>query len=347
MGARQSQGSSFLGPTATVGLRPRCRIAGPAARTVVPVAVFVLLLPLAILGQEPTDAATVARDGSGIPGEPAFHEGFQDLRPALEEEMGRHRGVAGLVLLDSRTGEFLSIRGEEPFPSASIIKVPILFELMFRVGEGDLSLDDPLIMLEADRAPGAGILQHLSSPFSLTVRDAALLMTALSDNTATNLILDKLGPRYVGERMAALGMPESRVFRKVFGNPADSFDPEGSERWGFGVTTPMDQARLLAWIHRGDAVTPEASGEMLRMLEAQAFRAQLPRDLPEGVRVAHKTGSVSAARHDCGIVFGPVREYVLCAMTRENEDIRYRPENEAEALVAALSRMVFDHLNPP
>jgi beta-lactamase class A len=283
---------------------------------------------------------------AGIPGEPTLREGFTDLRAPVEDRIARHRGVAGVVVLDSRTGEYLSIRGSEPFPSASVIKVPILVELMYRVEEGSMGLGDPLSMLELDQTPGSGMLRHLSAPFSLSVRDAALLMIALSDNTATNLLLEKLGPRSVGARMESLGMPGTRVFRKVFGNPADSFDPPGSERWGFGVTTPMDLARLLAWIHRGDAVTPELSSEMLRMLEAQFYRDFIPRELPSGVRVALKSGFISAARHDCGIVFGPAREYVLCVMTRDNQDTSFSPGNEAEDLIAELSGIVFWAVNP-
>jgi beta-lactamase class A len=311
----------------------------PIPRRRIPAVILVLaVFPAVGLGAQ--------TEAPGIPGEPTLRPGFQELRAPLEERMARHRGVAGLVLLDSRTGEYLSIRGEEPFPSASLIKIPVLVELMYRVDEGAVGLDDPLSMLELDRAPGSGILRHLSAPFSLPVRDAALLMIALSDNTATNLILEKLGPRSVAVRMDGLGMPRTRVFRKVFGNPADSFDPAGSERWGLGVTTPMDQARLLGWIHRGEAVSPELSAEMLRMLEAQFYRNFIPREFPPGVRAALKSGFVSAARNDCGIVFGPNREYVICVMTRENEDTRTALDNEAEVLIAELSGMVFRALNP-
>lgn len=277
---------------------------------------------------------------------PHTEEGFQELRPQLEERIAAHHGVVGLVLMDPTTGETLSLRGEERFPSASMIKIPVLYELMLRVEEGDLALDDPLTMLAGDRKPGSGILRHLSAPFALPVRDAALLMTAISDNTATNLLLEKLGPRQVSDRMASIGLPETRVFRKVFGDPEASFDPEGSERWGFGVTTPMDLTKLLAWIYREEAVTLDASSEMLRMLEAQQHRVGLPRHLPPEARVAHKTGSISAARHDCGIVYGPERDVVLCVMTRENEDRRYAWDNEAEGLQADLSRIVFEALNP-
>lgn len=306
----------------------------------------------AILGTILLTLLPVSVDARQDPGEwrppelPAFREAFPELRERLEARVADHRGVAGVVVLDSRTGELVSIRGEEPFPSASMIKIPVLYEVMLRVEAGDLSLDDPLSMLAGDRAPGAGILRHLSAPLPLPVRDAALLMIAVSDNTATNLLLAKVGARAVTDRMAAIGLPETRIFRRVFGSADESFDPAGSERWGFGVTTPLDLARLLAWIHRGEAVTRDASREMLRMLDAQQHRVGIPRLLPSGTRVAHKTGTISAARHDCGIVFGPAREYILCVMTRENEDTRTHWDNEAEALQADLSRIVFDALNP-
>lgn len=306
-----------------------------------------LLLPALVALPLPAWAAAQPQEeGWTPPALPGPVEGFAELREPLQQAVAAHAGEAGVVLYDPETGERLSIRGEERFPSASMIKIPVLFETLLAAEEGRLSLHDPVVMLAGDRAPGAGILRHFSAPFTLTVGDAALLMTALSDNSATNLLIEKLGPRRISDRMVSMGLPSTRVFRKVFAQAAESFDPAGSERWGFGVTTPWDLARLLAWIHRGEAVSEEASREMLRMLEAQTHRVGLPRHLPEGTRLAHKTGSISAARHDCGIVFGPRREYVLCVMTRENEDRSWGWENEAEALQAEVSRIVFDALNP-
>lgn len=307
------------------------------------------LCTMAAMGALPPVAGAQQQEAAGgwTPAPvPSVHDGFEELRAPLEARIAEHGGVVGIVVLDPESGERLSIRGEERFPSASTIKLPVLYELMVRVAEGDLSLDDPLHMLETDRAPGSGILRHMSAPFALSVRDAALLMMAMSDNTATNLLLEKLGPRQVTDRMADIGLPRTRIFRKVFRDASESFDPEGSERWGFGVTTPMDLATLLAWIHREEGVSPEASREMLRMLHAQQHDVGLPRHLPPGTRVAHKTGTISAARHDCGLVFGPDRDHVLCVMTRDNEDRRYSWDNEAEALQADLSRIVFEALNP-
>lgn len=284
----------------------------------------------------------VAGNPTADPEEPPFREAFPELRAGLEARIAPHRGVVGVVVLDPHTGEGLSIRGGERFPSASMIKVPILLEVFLRAEEGAFGLDDPLSMLAGDRAPGAGILRHFEAPAPLSVRNAALLMTAMSDNTATNLLIAKVGARAVTDRMEALGYPESRLFRRVFGTAAESFDREGSERWGFGVTTPMELARMLASIERREAVTPEASTEMLRMLEAQQHRVGIPRLLPAGTRVAHKTGTLSAARHDCGILEADTRTLVLCIMTQENEDTRTAWDNEAEWLQGDLARLVFE-----
>ena len=308
----------------------------------------VTVTALACLAVGSPSSASAQADDPWIPPDlPELTEAFDGTRAALEERIARHDGTVGLVLYDPETGEGVSIRGDERFPSASVIKVPVLYEAMLRVEEGRLALDDPLVMLDDDRAAGAGVLQHLTAPYEVNVRDAAFLMTALSDNAATNLLIEKLGARRVTDRMAELGLPETRLFRQSFGEPADSFDPEGSERWGFGVTTPMEQAKLLAWIHRGEAVSPEATDEMLRMLEEQLYQYGLPRHLPPDVEVAHKTGSIAEARHDCGIVFAEAREYVLCVMTRENRDTGYAFDNEAEVLLGDLSRIVYEEVGEP
>ncbi len=323
-----------------------------ASGTLVPASLFLaglLFGPADASAAQPPDAPTpgvavagAAGDRAGGPEEPAFREAFPELRAALEDRIARHRGVVGMVVLDPHTGEGLSIRGEEPFPSASMIKLPVLLVVFLRAEEGAFGLDDPLSMLAGDRAPGAGILRHFEAPAPLSVRNAALLMTALSDNTATNLLIAKVGARAVTDRMEALGYPESRLFRRVFGPAAESFDREGSERWGFGVTTPMELARMLASMERREAVTPEASAEMLRMLEAQQHRVGIPRLLPAGTRVAHKTGTIAAARHDCGMVEVETRTVVVCIMTQENEDTRTAWDNEAEMLQGELARLVFD-----
>lgn len=303
-----------------------------------------LVLPALLLA---TPAAAPAQ-GAGAQGAPAARA-LAALRPVLEARIARHRGVVGVALLDPRTGESLSIRGDAPFPSASVIKVPILVEVFQQVEKGKLRLHDPLVLLEADKVPGAGVLQFLHAPLELTVRDAAILMIILSDNTATNLLIDKVGIRAVNARMDTLGLPQTRLHAKVFRGRTTMIDSAAYEKYGLGVTTPDDMARLLAMIYRGEAVSDDASRQMVEILKAQMKDDRIPRYLPEGTVVANKTGELNEVKHDCGIVYARARDYVLCIMTRDNADRRWVLDNEALLLGADLSRLVHEYLmaTPP
>lgn len=264
------------------------------------------------------------------------------LRPALESRIERHRGTVAVALLDPRTGESLSIRGDQPFPAASLVKVPVLVELFHQVEKGELRLDDPIYMLEVDKQPGSGVLRFFDAPLELTVRDAATFMIAVSDNTATNLLLDKLGIRSVWERMEALGLPRTKLHSKTFLR-STSVSPDSSARYGLGVTTANEYARLLAMIHRGEVVSAAASQQMVDMLKKQFYANGLPRGLA-GASVAHKTGDLEESRHDCGIIYSPARDYVLCVLTGDNADTSWTVDNEAHLLIADLARLVHQRL---
>jgi beta-lactamase class A len=266
------------------------------------------------------------------------------LRPRLEQRIAQHKGLVGLSLVDLTTGEKLSIRGEEPFPSASVIKLPILVELFHQIQRGPLSLSDPIVMLAADQRPGSGVLQFLSTPHNLTVRDAATLMIILSDNTATNFIIDKVGIRNVNARMDSLGLKSTRLHAKVFLGSSTTIDTAATRKWGFGVTTPNDIAELLVRLYRGQVVSDSASKTMVGMMRNNFDYAEIPRYMPAGVSVAHKTGALNASRHDCGIVFSKPRDYVLCVLTSENQDQSWRMDTEAKVTIAELARITHDFM---
>jgi beta-lactamase class A len=284
------------------------------------------------------------------------------LRGQLQARVGRHHGKVGLVLLDLGTGDSLSIRGDEPFPTASNIKVPVLIELFSQIQAGRIRLDDPVAMLDVDRVGGSGILQLFDAPLRITMKDAATFMISQSDNTATNLIVDKLGIRAVNERMDRLGYHHTRLWAKVGRSRTTSIDPDSSRVWGLGVTTPREMARMFVSIYRGEAVSRDASEKMIAMLREQAWGYnEIPRYLPAGAVAAHKTGSVNASRNDCGIVYAQRpegknvsdppgtggRDYVLCVFTTDNEDQSWKPvDNAAEVLIGDLSRLVWEALEP-
>ncbi|MGQ0813123.1 MAG: serine hydrolase [Gemmatimonadota bacterium] len=266
------------------------------------------------------------------------------LKPRLEQRIASHQGTVGLAIIDLTTGERWSIRGDQPVSSASVIKLPILVELFHQIRRGPIKLSDPVIMTAADQRPGSGVLQFLSTPHQLTIGDAATLMITLSDNTATNLIIDKVGIRNVNARMDSLGLHNTRLHAKVFLGSATTIDTAATRKWGFGVTTPSEMAELLAKLHRGELVSDSASQAMIAMLRNNFDYAEIPRLLPAGVSVAHKTGALNAARHDCGIVYAKSGAYVLCAFTSENSDQSWRLDNEARVTIAELARITHEFM---
>lgn len=265
------------------------------------------------------------------------------LQPQLEQRIARHSGVVGLSVIDLGTGEKLSIRGDQAFPSASVIKVPILVELFHQVERGPLKLSDPVVMLPSDQRPGSGILQFLTAPLQLTVGDAATLMIILSDNTATNLVLDRVGITYVNARMDSLGLKQTRLHSKVFNRPS-SIDTAGSRKWGLGVTTPSEMAEILARLYRGEIISDSVSKAMIAILKNNFDSEEIPRFLPPDASVAHKTGKLNAARHDCGIVYSKQRDYALCVLTAENADQSWRLDTEARITIADLARLTHEFM---
>lgn len=270
---------------------------------------------------------------------------FQSLRPALEARIAKHHGTVGLALLDPKTGETLAIRGDETFPTASVIKVSVLLTLFHRVQDGRLHLDDPIWLVQADQMPGSGILQFFRTPHQLLLEDAAEFMISQSDNTATNLVLDKVGLRNINNYADSLGFPHTRIWAKVFQRGGTTIDPDSSKKYGLGVTTPLEMARMLALIYNGRAVSADASKRMMKMLLDQAWGTnEIPRYLPPEAKVAHKTGSDDDVRNDVAIVTSPARDYILSIFTNDNADKSWRIDNEAETLLADLGRIVYEGL---
>jgi beta-lactamase class A len=267
------------------------------------------------------------------------------LRRSLDRIAAEHRGVVGVSVRNLTTGESLSIRGDEPFPSASLIKVAILVTLLDEVQHGRMALDERVSLIARDRVGGSGVLKHLGPGLEPSLADLAWLMITLSDNTATNVLLDKLDIATVGAKMEALGLPRSKVHSKTF-RRATSIAPDSSARYGFGVTTPDETTTLFALLHQGRAVSPALDSVAIRMLFGNQDANMMTRWLPDGTDVAHKTGSVNESRNDCGIMVTPAAPIALCVMTRENEDTTYRVDSPAHLVIARIAREVFRHYNP-
>jgi beta-lactamase class A len=268
-----------------------------------------------------------------------------ELRRNLEDIVATYRGVTGIAVRNLTTNESLSLRGDETFPSASLIKVAILVTLFDEVHNGRMRLDERTMMVARDRVGGSGVLKHLGSGTAPTLEELAWLMITLSDNTATNLLLDKLDVKTTWDRMEALELPHSKIHSKTFRRQT-SIALDSSAVYGLGVTTPDEMVRLFTLLHEGRAVSATHDSAALAILRANQDYTMLVRWLPADVSVAHKTGSVDRARNDCGIIYSPAAPIAICVMTRENEDTRYAVDAEPHLLIARIGREVFRHYNP-
>lgn len=262
------------------------------------------------------------------------------LMPLIEA----HRGRVAVAVKHLERDEGFVHREHDVMPTASLIKFPVLIELYRQAEAGTVDLAKQLTLTEGDKAPGSGVLTpHFSPGATFTLRDAARLMIAFSDNTATNLVIDQIGIAATGETMARLGCPNTRIHHKVFLRETTSIAPERSEQYGLGSTTAAEMLTLLDLLHRKKLVSEDASDAMLGHLKACEDRDKLTRFLPEGTVAAFKTGSLDEVRTMAGILYTPGGPVALCVLTADNEDHRWLPDNAGNRLCADIGREVYQH----
>lgn len=265
------------------------------------------------------------------------------LKPLIEAHKGE---VAVAVRLLEKEGDTFALRADEPMPTASLIKFPVMIEAYRQAHEKRVDLTKPVVLKDADKVPGSGILtSHFSAGTSMPLRDAVRLMIAFSDNTATNLVLEEIGLPATAKCMEDLGCPNTKIHSKVFKRETSVF-PERSKEFGLGSTTANEMLRLLERLHKRELVSPEASDAMKEHLLACDDRVKFRRLLPPEVKLAHKTGSVDEVRTDAGIIYAPTGPIALCVLTRKNADKSWTDDNAGDVLCAKIGRAVYDHFNP-
>ena len=276
---------------------------------------------------------------------PPPHDGLADrLAPLIRAHKGKV--AVGVKHLDS--GRTFFHNADEVMPTASLIKVCVLAEAYLQVGEGKISLRDKLELKEADKVPGSGILTtHFSEGASFPLRDCLRLMIAYSDNTATNLVLDRVGIKNVNKRMADWGLKQTRINAKVFRGATTSVDPARTKKYGLGSTTAREMVALFEQLAAGDRLRPALKQAVLGHLSRNEDKLKFTRLLPPGTRVAHKDGSVSDARTDAGVIYAPDGAIVVCVLTDRNADRRWAPDNAGNLLCAKVAKAVYDHFEEP
>jgi beta-lactamase class A len=256
-----------------------------------------------------------------------------------------HKGRVAVAVKHLRTGESFALHADEPMSTASLIKFPVMIEAYRQAAAKRIDLNRALILKQQDKVPGSGVLtNHFSDGARFPLRDAVRLMIALSDNTATNLVLDSIGLGATAATMEKLGYPNTKIHSKVF-RPDTSVFPERSKQFGLGSTTALEMVRLCEAVYRKQLVTPEACEEMLEHLRACEDRDKFPKLLPSQTKVAFKTGSLAEVRTAAGIIEWPAGPVALCVLSSENEDHRWVPDNAGNRLCAEIARTVYDHFD--
>jgi len=244
-------------------------------------------------------------------------------------------GVLGVAILDLSSGQKFLLHSDDVFPQASSIKVAVLAELYRQSQAGKLKLTDLYTVQATDLVPDSTIMGGLTPGVTrITLRDLATMMIAVSDNSATNVLIDRVGMENVNALMDSLGLAHTRLRRKMMDLKAAS---EGREN----ISTPAEMMTLLEDLYRGKVLNKEMTADFFVMLSTPK-NSFIPRDLPEGSKIANKPGELEGVRNDSGVVFVENRPYVICVMTTYLH--RERDGEEAIAKISAAAYRMFDRL---
>jgi beta-lactamase class A len=277
---------------------------------------------------------------------PARSHAEETLESRLMPIIEKHKGKVAVAVKHLETGKSFDYHENDPMPTASLIKFPVMIEAYRQAAENKIDLKKMVTLEKSDQVPGSGILTQLSPGLALSVRDLVRLMIALSDNTATNMVLDQIGIGSTAATMEKMGYPNTKIHSKSFRRDTSVF-PERSQEFGLGSTTAAEMVRLFEALYKKELVSAEACAAMTEHLVACDDKDKFPRFLPSGTKVAFKTGSVSEARTAAGIIFSKNGPIALCVLTNKNEDQRWVPDNAGNRLCAEIAREVFDHFNQP
>jgi len=261
---------------------------------------------------------------------------WQKLESTIHDVDQNLDGVMGVAIEDLTTGKQFLLHENEVFAQASSIKITVLADLFLQAQQGKLKLTDLYTVESADLVPDSDIMGGLTPGVTrITLRDLATMMVAVSDNSATNVLIDRVGMANVNVMLDSLGLAHTRLRRKMM-------DVEAARQGRENISTPREMMTLLEDIYRGKLLDKESTAEFFKVLSTNKD-SWIPRDLPAEVKIANKPGSLEAVRNDSGIVFVEGRPYVICVMTAflANE----RDGEQAISKISLAAWRMFDRLS--
>jgi beta-lactamase class A len=305
---------------------------------------------------------------------PAAAQSDPGLTAQLQSEIQGFRGKVALYARDLANDKTISIDADLPVPTASVIKLGILYTALQEIRAGHAHFDDRLMLHHEDQVPGSGVLLFLDTPHTLTLKDALTLMIAVSDNTATNLVIDDLGLDTIDAQLTAppprgLALKNTWLYKKVYEDPTGP-QPADQPQFGLGKTTPREMTSImerLATCNLGPApLTARAADSTsttipsdkdlcaaaIHMLKVQSDHDMIPRyleklDTTEGdSAIANKTGAIDHARNDVAAVYTKRGTILISAFTHDNADTSWTPDNPALILIGKMAETIVNAWSP-
>src|SRR5512146_2632927 len=288
------------------------------------------------------------------------------LQKKLDKMAAHFHGKVGLYAINMKTGETAAIDPDTPVQTASVIKLPIMVEVFAEVAAGKRSLEDKLVLTKDNQVPGSGILGQLQPGLELTLYDAVVLMMDLSDNTATNMVIDHIGIPAVNTRVKAMGLKDTYLYKKVF-KPAEGIMPSDQPKFGLGKTTAREMAQVMESIEGCAAgAKPPAPApanwngvndaglcrQMIDIMRNQQYRNMIPHYLEtidtsdQGSAIADKIGDLDDVRNDVALIYSKAGPIVISLFTYDNKDQTWMAENEAEQLIARMAKLIVNTWSP-
>jgi beta-lactamase class A len=274
-------------------------------KTTAPTMICLLALGAA-LGAQTTPGSRLATAAVRTPGLDAVR--WASLKKNVTRVLGEFTGVVGLVVKDLTTGREIRLNENRRFPSASMVKVPIMAACFKAIEDGRLALEDTLTLKAADKVRGSGHLRAERSGTSVSIQELLEIMVTESDNTAANMLIDRLGADGLNAAFADMGLVHTRLARKMM-------DFRSRRNGVENYTTPGEMAGLFERIYRGACFGPEVSAACLTLLKAQKVNNRISRYLPRTVEFAHKTGLELTVCHDAGILYTRRGNVLVCVLT--------------------------------
>jgi len=254
------------------------------------------------------------------------------------------KGKVSLFAKNLDTGETYGLNPDERVRTASTIKIAVMIEAFARVAEGKAKWTDEVVLTKEKKVSGSGILNELSDGLRLTLRDAVNLMMILSDNTATNLVLDVLTTDAVNARMESLGFKQIKIMRRVGsgGESAAGKDPE-NKKFGLGMATPHEMVLVMEKLERGQVISPATSKEMLELMKREQGRNAIGRSL-WNVPMASKYGALDRLRSAVGILYTKKGKIAIAISCDDMPETMWSVDNPAYLLMSRLSEVLADGL---